>query len=111
MSRLSRQRRFNRQFKHLQRLLPRLAGVLEMLRADRWRPLRLPLALLLILGGLLSVLPLLGVWMLPAGLLLLALDVPALRAPVSAAIIRCRRRLSLLSRWWQRKRAAWRGPA
>lgn len=111
MSRRSQQRRFNRQFKLLQRLIPRLAGALEILRRDSWRPLRLPLSILLIAGGLLSVLPLLGIWMLPAGLLMLSLDVPALRAPVSAAIIRARRRLSLLRRWWQRRRGSRRDAA
>jgi hypothetical protein len=35
--------------------------------------------LLLILGGLLSFLPILGIWMLPLGLLLLAEDLPVLR--------------------------------
>jgi hypothetical protein len=34
---------------------------------------------LLILGGIFSVLPVLGIWMLPLGLILLAEDVPVLR--------------------------------
>jgi hypothetical protein len=36
--------------------------------------------LLLILGGLLFFLPILGIWMLPLGLLLLAEDLPVLRS-------------------------------
>jgi len=40
---------------------------------------RLIAAILLILGGFLWFLPILGLWMLPLGLLLLAEDVPPLR--------------------------------
>lgn len=50
----------------------------------------------LILGGLFSVLPVLGLWMLPLGLILLALDVPHLQRPVAAALIRFRH--------WRRRR-------
>lgn len=45
--------------------------------SSRW--VRIPSGSLLIVGGVLSFLPLLGVWMLPLGLALLAEDVPALR--------------------------------
>ena len=38
---------------------------------------RIPLGLALVVGGIFSILPILGVWMLPLGLLLLARDVPA----------------------------------
>jgi hypothetical protein len=54
-------------------------------RASRWllhprrRWARIPAAVLLMIGGVLSVLPLLGFWMLPLGLILLAEDVRALR--------------------------------
>lgn len=54
--------------------------------------LRLPLGLLLIAGGFLGFLPVLGFWMVPLGLLLIAIDVPALRAPVSSALVVARRR-------------------
>ena len=43
-------------------------------RAPQW--VRWSLAILLILGGLLSFLPILGIWMLPLGLMLLAPDSP-----------------------------------
>lgn len=59
---------------------------------------RVPLALLLILGGLVSFLPFLGLWMLPLGLLLLAVDVPLAQPAVTAAVIRSRRRFSTLVR-------------
>lgn len=64
--------------------------------------LRLPLAFLLMIGGLFAFLPVLGLWMIPLGLLLLAVDLPALRPPISAAIIRLRRRMSGWRRKWRR---------
>lgn len=41
--------------------------------------LRIPLGLLFCLGGLFSILPVLGIWMLPVGLLMLSEDIPWLR--------------------------------
>jgi hypothetical protein len=71
-------------FKRLEGELPERAGrTLRWLRhpASRW--VRIPAGVLLTLGGIFSFLPLLGAWMLPLGLLLLASDVPFLRVPVS----------------------------
>jgi hypothetical protein len=45
----------------------------------RYRWLRIPLGGLLVLAGLLGFLPILGFWMIPLGLSLLAVDFPALR--------------------------------
>lgn len=99
-----RERRFNRQFDSLVRLLPQLRGPLAALRRDSYRLIRVPLALLLIVGGVFSFLPLLGVWMLPLGLLLLAVDLPALRGPISGLLIRVRRRIGVWSAKWRSKR-------
>ena len=44
---------------------------------------RVPLAFLLIVGGIFSFLPVLGLWMLPLGLLLFAQDVPPLQKPMA----------------------------
>ena len=66
--------------------------------------IRLPMALLLIFGGIFSFLPILGVWMLPLGLMLLAIDVPFLQGPVSVLMIRWRRRIAVWRRWCRRKR-------
>jgi len=65
---------------------------------------RLPIAVLFILGGLLSILPFLGLWMLPVGLLLLAVDLPLLRAPLSNTMIRTRRRYDIWRRARRKKR-------
>ncbi|KAB8122633.1 hypothetical protein D3W54_15515 [Komagataeibacter medellinensis] len=69
--------------RRLERLLRRLPARGE--QAMRWllQPgragLRLVLGCLLMIGGVLSFLPILGLWMLPLGIILLAEDVPLLR--------------------------------
>ena len=49
--------------------------------------IRVPLGILLVIGGLLGFLPVLGFWMLPLGLALLSLDVAMLRRPTARAIV------------------------
>ena len=94
-----RKARLQRQFDRLRHALPWFDGWIRHLQSDRAALIRLPIALLLVAGGLLSFLPLLGIWMLPLGLMLLALDIPALQGPVAAAAIRLRR-------WWARRKRA-----
>lgn len=65
------------------KLSPRPAGFVRWLRRPSSRWVRIPLSLLLVLGGLLSFLPILGLWMLPLGLLLIAQDVPLLQEPLA----------------------------
>jgi hypothetical protein len=71
-----------RRERRIERLIDRLPARLQS--AVRWlhRPssrwARIPAGILLIAGGLLSILPLLGIWMLPVGLILLSEDVPPL---------------------------------
>jgi hypothetical protein len=52
------------------------------------RVIRIPIRVLLILVGILSFLPILGIWMLPLGLLLLALDIAIRSTPIAGAIAR-----------------------
>ena len=101
-----RKQRFERQFEALARLHPKLRQMIRVLRDNRLRWVRLPLAIIMVLGGLVSFLPLLGLWMLPFGLLLLAVDLPFMRGPVSAGMIRARRRLAVWSARWRAWRAA-----
>ena len=61
------------------RLPPRPARFVSWLRKPSSRYVRIPLAILLIFGGIFSFLPVLGLWMLPLGLLLFAQDVPFLQ--------------------------------
>jgi hypothetical protein len=86
-------RRLRRQLAAIAARAPWLARMLESLMRGRMRYLRIPLGVLLILGGFLAVLPVFGLWMIPLGLVILALDLPFLRGPVSAAILRLRQRL------------------
>ncbi|MEO7068824.1 MAG: hypothetical protein ABI114_18085 [Rhodanobacter sp.] len=93
--------RLNRQLDRLERKLPRaVRGSLRWLRQPSSRWVRLPAGALLVLGGIFSIFPLLGLWMLPLGLLLLAQDLPFLRRPTRRALLWTERR------WirWRRSR-------
>jgi hypothetical protein len=68
------------------KLPPRPAKFVAWLRRPSSRYARIPLALLLILGGIFSFLPVLGIWMLPLGLLLFAQDVPFLQGPMARVL-------------------------
>jgi hypothetical protein len=92
--------RLRRQFESFRRAVPRLGSWIHWLQARRARLFRVPLAILLVVGGLFSFLPLLGIWMLPLGLMLLAVDLPFLQGPVTRLIIRARIKL----RQWRRAR-------
>jgi hypothetical protein len=71
-------------FRDLEQEVPeKVARVLRRLRHPDARWIRIPAGVLLVLGGIFSILPILGIWMLPFGLLLLAYDVPVLRRPVA----------------------------
>ncbi|MGF1625980.1 MAG: hypothetical protein ACFCVH_13950 [Alphaproteobacteria bacterium] len=68
------------------RFVPSKREVIErLIKAVRWSHRRIPFGVRtlagipLIVGGLLSFLPVLGLWMLPVGLALVALDIPVLR--------------------------------
>lgn len=68
----------------LQCLLPRWAArVLHRTRRPSAVWVRVPSAAALIAGGTLGFLPILGFWMLPLGLALLAIDLPFLRPPLA----------------------------
>ncbi|EIM02968.1 hypothetical protein UUA_00690 [Rhodanobacter thiooxydans LCS2] len=58
--------------------------------------------MLFIVGGIFSILPVLGFWMLPFGLLLLAQDLPFLRRPMRRALLWMER---CWVRWKQSRRA------
>lgn len=83
--------RLDRQFDVMVRRFPALSGLVRFLRADHSRLIRIPLGILMIVGGVFSFLPLLGIWMLPLGLMLLAVDIPFLRGPVARLMIKVRR--------------------
>ena len=88
--------RLNRQFDRIGRTIPASSGFLNWIRQPGSRWVRIPLGIVLMLGGVFSFLPVLGVWMLPLGAILLALDLPFLQGP-----------LNRLSFWVQRKWQNW----
>jgi hypothetical protein len=68
------------------------------LRLPGSAPLRIALGIALVIFGLLGFLPILGFWMVPLGLAVLSVDIPAVR--------RWRRRMEVKwGRWRQRRRA------
>jgi len=83
------------------KLPARLGSVVKWLREPSRLFFRAIAAALFILGGVFSILPILGFWMLPLGLGLLAEDVPGMKPP-----------LEKVSRWlvetWRRLLEAWR---
>jgi hypothetical protein len=81
------------------KLPPKPAHFVGWLRKPSSKYVRLPIGALLVGGGLLSFLPVLGLWMLPLGLVLIAQDVPALEKPTA-------RSLGWLERkWLERQRS------
>jgi hypothetical protein len=70
-----------------------LARFSRWIRQPSARLVRIPVAILLIVGGIFSFLPVLGIWMLPLGLVLIAQDVPFLRPPLA-------RMLAWIERKW-----------
>jgi hypothetical protein len=81
------------------KLPPRGARFVSWLRKPSSRLVRFPLAVLLVAGGVFSFLPVLGLWMLPLGLVLIAQDVPPLQKPTAQALGWVERK------WLERQRA------
>ncbi len=98
-------RRLQRKIDGLAGKLPGWAG-----RAVRWltgpdaKWARIPAGVLLVLGGCAGFLPVLGFWMVPLGLLLLAKDVAFLRRPVLWFVTWLQRAWHRLKGWWRRRR-------
>ncbi len=84
---------------------PRLRRVISKMRQPQARWIRLPLGVLCILGSFLWFLPVLGLWFLPLGLLLVAQDVRFLRRPVGNMTLYLLARWEQLRNWWKRRRS------
>ena len=92
-------------FKSLEQEVPeRVAHIIRNLRHPDARWVRNPIGLLCIVAGLFSFLPVLGIWMLPLGLLLMAYDVPFLRKPVGYFTIWSTEKWAAFRQWLARKR-------
>ena len=71
-------------FRRIEQQVPTgLASTIRRLRHPSSRWVRIPAGLVLIFGGVFSILPVLGIWMLPLGLLLIAADVQFLQKPMA----------------------------
>ena len=68
------------------KLPPRIVRFVRWVRQPSGRWLRWPLAVILMAGGVVGFLPVLGLWMLPLGLVLIAQDVPFLRRPMARMV-------------------------
>lgn len=103
--------RMERLFSEIITKLPWTAGIVKWLRNPKNVFIRVPVALLLILGGIFSFLPILGLWMLPFGLILLAIDIIFLQEPVTKAIVVAKRKipqaLKYLKEAWDKMRRWW----
>jgi fatty acid desaturase len=84
---MSAKARLNRELDRLQPHLPAWgARSLRRIRSRGATMVRIPLAVVLIAAGFVGFLPILGFWMIPLGLALLALDVPFLRGPLARVL-------------------------
>ena len=77
----------------IDRLPERWGAAVHWLRHPAARWARIPAGILLIIGGCLFILPILGLWMIPLGLFLLAEDVPVLHRLRSRLLVWIERRL------------------
>ena len=92
----------NRYFAMIDRRVPaRVSQLIRWLRKPSSFAVRLVVALLLIVGGFFSFLPILGLWTLPLGLLLIAQDVPLLQKPLVKALTWVESRWELLKVKWR----------
>jgi len=95
-------------FIRFQKLLPeRPARLLCYLHDPDARYLRMPVGILLFIGGCFWFLPVLGLEMLPIGLLLIAQDIPFMRKPVGKAMIPLLDGTEHLIRKWKARRFSW----
>jgi fatty acid desaturase len=84
---MSAKARLNEELDRLQPHLPAWAvRWLRRIRSPAATMVRVPLAVVLIAAGFVGFLPILGFWMIPLGLALLALDVPFLRGPLARVL-------------------------
>lgn len=93
-------------FKRIEQEVPAwLASGIRWLRHPSSRWIRLPAGLILIAGGVFSILPFLGIWMLPLGLMLIASDMPFLQRPMARFAMGCIDLLHRFRAWRERRRS------
>jgi hypothetical protein len=82
----------------------RVARAIRWLRDPKARWVRIPLGVLFLIGGALWFLPVVGLELIPLGLLLIANDVPFLRKPVGRAMLWLEAKWRALKAWWEDRR-------
>ncbi len=94
---------FNQEMDRFQGHVPAWFGRnLKRLRGKYAVWVRVPAGIALIGGGVLSFLPVLGIWMLPLGLALLAQDIPVIQRPMAHLLDFINRNVE---KWKSRKQA------
>jgi hypothetical protein len=92
----------DRYFEMIDRRMPTsVSRFIQWLRLPSSFATRLIIAMLLIVGGIFSFLPVLGLWMLPLGLLLIAQDALFLQQPLVAAFAWVERKCEWLRLKWR----------
>ncbi|MFV3075747.1 hypothetical protein [Niveispirillum fermenti] len=95
----------NQAFDRLEEELPSPAArFLEWLRNPKVRYIRLFIGFLLILASFFWFLPVIGLELLPIGLLIIAIDVPFLQKPIASFVMWGLRKWAALRAWWRRRR-------
>ena len=77
----------------LERLPGRVARAMNKVRSPEAAPYRIPAGVVLTVGGVFGFLPVLGFWMVPLGLAVMAQDVPVMRKPTAHLVRAINRKL------------------
>jgi len=78
-------------------LQARLKRLFSRENLPKSRAARISIGGLLVAGGVVGFLPILGFWMVPVGLAVLAIDIPSVRRFTRKASV-------ILTRWWRKRR-------
>jgi hypothetical protein len=96
--------RLDRYFDMINKRVPaKVSRSIRWLRKPSSFPIRFLVAVALIVGGLFSFLPVLGLWMLPLGLLFVAQDLPFLQQPLANVLGWIEAKWDWLRAWIQRR--------
>lgn len=98
------QKKLDQAFNTLEQEIPKkVARRIHWLRSDRAKWVRIPMGFVLIVAGCFGYLPIIGIELIPLGLLLIAQDVPFLRKPVAELMLWLERKWIQLREWWERR--------
>lgn len=81
----------------------KVAQKIQWLRSDNAKWVRIPMAIVLMIAGCFGFLPVIGIELIPLGLMLIAQDIPFLRKPVAKLIMWLVHKWVMLRQWWEKK--------